>query len=134
MAKVIKVAVPPLENEYNYLLPAKLNDKLSAGDQIDVNFNGRKQSAYILDINEKSQDYDYPLKEISDKSAPTSCFSDEQLNFFRWISSYYQEPLSKIIDLAVPKIAHARPIYKLSAKQAEAQLRGKVQQLSLIHI
>ncbi|WP_173198776.1 primosomal protein N' [Geobacter sp. SVR] len=101
LAQVIEVAVPlPLEKTYHYLVPAGLVHRIATGRRVFVPFGGRRLSAYILGTVEC--DETGGLKEIIDVIDDEPLWTENELDFFRWIASYYLHPLGEVLKTALP--------------------------------
>lgn len=94
-----QIAISPLPEPLWYSVPEKFKDRMVLGSQVEVPLGSRTESGYVVLLKE-SIELDYKVKEII--SEPTPCFNN--LWFLEWISKYYQEPLSKVLDTAAPRI------------------------------
>ncbi len=95
----VQIAVPPLPEPLWYSVPELFLSNVSLGAQVEVPLGSRKEIGYIVLIQDKV-DLTYEVKEIL--SEPIRCFKDIWL--LEWISKYYCEPISKVLDTAAPKI------------------------------
>lgn len=100
-----QIAISPLVEPLWYSVPDKFQGKISLGSQVEVPLGSRKEIGYVVLIQEKV-DLTYEVKELL--SEPIRCFKDIWL--LEWISKYYCEPISKVLDTAAPKII---PIKKI---------------------
>lgn len=131
MSELINVVIPPLAQSYTYLVPAELASQIDIGSKVSVPLGKRKASGFViskLSENLNQQQHAYQLKSIDKIFGTLPCFDHEQLKFFQWVSDYYQEPLSNVIDCAIPALAPAK--YKQTItlqKDPESPLRGKIQ-------
>jgi primosomal protein N' (replication factor Y) len=109
--------VPPLDGEFIYEYNRHLHPELQVGYVVQVPLGKRETHAYITSINSAKEDQTKnemaargkKIKAIPDNAETALAFSEEHLAFYEWIAKYYSEPLSKIIDLAVPTPAHGKP-------------------------
>lgn len=109
--------VPPLDGEFIYEYDRDLHPELRVGYVVQVPLGKRETHAYITSINSAKEDLTKSeiaargkkIKAIPDNAATALAFSEEHLAFYEWISKYYSEPLSKILDLAVPTPAYGKP-------------------------
>jgi primosomal protein N' (replication factor Y) len=108
--------VPPLDGEFIYEYAPDLHPELKVGYVVQVPLGKRETHAYITSINSAKEDQTKNemaargkrIKAIPDSAATALAFSEEHLAFYEWIAKYYSEPLSKILDLAVPTPAHGK--------------------------
>jgi len=98
---IIEVAVPlPLERTFHYRVPPPLETRAVAGCRALVPFGKRHLTAYILG---RARDpIGAELKEIIDVLDPEPLWTDGELEFFRWIASYYLHPLGEVLKTALP--------------------------------
>jgi primosomal protein N' (replication factor Y) len=104
MQHLVNVVIPPLKEAYTYLLDEP-HLKVEVGYQVEVSLGRRIASGFVVARYEEPLTRDkfpYQLKPISGETAPIRSFHPEQLEFFKWISDYYGEPLGSVIDVAVP--------------------------------
>jgi len=110
------VVIPPLEGEYLYRYDPTRHPNLQSGCMIEVQLGRRAVSAFVISTNSEREDRaqaemiqrGIAVKPISEKVSATLAFTKEHHAFFEWIAKYYAEPLSKILDLAVPTPAFAK--------------------------
>jgi len=99
--QIIEVAVPlPLEKTFNYLVPPRLAQSVAPGKRVYVPFGGRRLTAYVLSTAETSDQCG--LKEIIDVLDEDPLWTDGELEFFRWVASYYLHPLGEVLKSALP--------------------------------
>jgi primosomal protein N' (replication factor Y) len=69
------------------------------------------------------------IKSIPASTRPVQAFLPEHLEFFEWIAKYHAEPLSKILDLAIPRPAFAKKdlFFRIASQLPEGR-HGTVQQ------
>jgi primosomal protein N' (replication factor Y) len=98
---IIEVAVPlPMEKTFHYLVPASLMERLAPGKRVFVPFGGRKLTAYVLAIVDSSSISG--LKEVIEVLDVDPLWTDNELEFFRWVASYYLHPLGEVLKTALP--------------------------------
>ena len=98
---IIEVAVPlPLEKTFHYSVPPELSQLVLPGRRVFVPFGGRKLTAYVLAVVEDSDVKG--LKAVIDVLDEELLWTDNELEFFRWISSYYLHPLGEVLKTALP--------------------------------
>jgi primosomal protein N' (replication factor Y) len=106
MNKIIKVVVDlPLRNlnkEFDYLLPDRFKVLIKVGQIVKVPFGRRKISAFVTQVNVKSDLQRSKLKEIDSILYQESFFDKELLNLFYWTAAYYHAYLAQVIKSALP--------------------------------
>jgi primosomal protein N' (replication factor Y) len=98
---VIEVAIPvPLDRTFHYRVPAPLRELAVAGHRVYVPFGYRKLTGYILGpvVNAPCDG----LKDIIEVLDADPLWTTNELDFFRWISSYYLHPLADVLKTALP--------------------------------
>jgi len=108
--------VPPLDGEFIYEYAPDLHPELKVGYVVQVPLGKRETHAYITSINSAKEAQTKNemaargkrIKAIPGSAATALAFSEEHLAFYEWTAKYYSEPLSKILDLAVPTPAHGK--------------------------
>ncbi len=131
------VVIPPLEGEYLYSFSSTVHPELSVGCVIEVQLGRRTVPGFVLSTNsprERSASVEMTqrgikIKPIPAHSRPIPAFLEGHLGFFEWIAKYYAEPLSKIIDLAVPRPAFSKKesFFRLTPELPQGRL-GAAQQ------
>jgi primosomal protein N' len=131
------IVVPPLEGEYLYSFNSSKCPDLSVGCIIEVQLGRRVAPGFVISTNserERTASAEMQKRGIKIKSVPSSArpikaFTEEHLTFFEWIAKYYAEPLSKILDVAVPTPAFGKrdPFIKLVSPSPEVR-KGAAQQ------
>jgi len=98
---VIEVAIPvPLDKTFHYRVPPALVEQAVAGHRVYVPFGHRKLTGYIL-----GEAADLPgdgLKDIIEVLDADPLWTPNELDFFRWIASYYLHPLGEVLKTALP--------------------------------
>lgn len=94
-----QIAISPLSEPLWYRVPDRFQSSISVGAQVEVPLGSRKEIGYVVLIQD-NVDLTYEVKELL--SEPIQCFKDIWL--LEWISKYYCEPISKVLDTAAPKI------------------------------
>ena len=98
---VIEVAVAVhLDKTFHYRVPPGLIKRALPGHRVFVPFGHRKLTGYILGPVEEASDN--KLKDIIDVLDPDPLWTDSELEFFRWIASYYLYPLGEVLKTALP--------------------------------
>lgn len=119
--------IPPLEGEFLYGYDPNEFAGLAIGDVVEVPIGKRVTSAFITSINSDKElaskkemdEKGVRIRAIPADSPRVRAFNQEHLAFYDWVARYYAEPLSKILDLAVPTPATGKPLlgYRLTAAQ-----------------
>ncbi len=128
-------AIPPLDGDFLYQYDRSC-DTVSVGDRIELPFGRRSVTGFVLSVDspretsgfEEMEQRGITVKCVSVKDA-VQAFSHDQYALFEWMSKYYCEPISKILDLAIPSFASGRkdPLFTLISTSIPNDL-GKAQQ------
>jgi primosomal protein N' (replication factor Y) len=135
------VVIPPLDGDFLYGYSALLDRDISVGDVVEVPLGRRTTHAYVTSVNSAKEvatkhemaSRGITIRVIASESSPERAFNKEHLAFYEWIASYYAEPLSKVLDLAIPTPAPSKaPVgYRLTnthiSGQVTAPKRGSIQ-------
>ncbi len=113
---LLTVVIPPLEGEYLYAFDPITCPEIKAGCLIEVPLGKRMASGFILSTNsererasaEQMKGRGIRVRALPVSTKPVQAITPEHLPFFEWMAKYYAEPLSKIIDLAVPAPSFGR--------------------------
>jgi primosomal protein N' (replication factor Y) len=98
---IIEVAIPlRLEQGYSYLLPHLPADGVVTGLRVLVPFGRRTVTGYVLGIAAGPPSGE--LKEIREVLDREPLFTGQDLEFYRWVASYYHYPLGEVIRTALP--------------------------------
>ncbi len=81
-------------------MPERLRELALTGRRALVPFGNRKLTGYILGSAAGSTIAN--LKEIIDVLDSESLWTPGELEFFRWVASYYQHPLGEVVRTALP--------------------------------
>ncbi|MCM0081008.1 primosomal protein N' [Geomonas sp. Red32] len=101
--QIVEVAIPlPLEGSFHYLLPERLQDQATPGKRVLVPFGRRKLTGYLLGVASAAADGIGELKEVLEVLDEEPLFTAPELEFYRWIASYYLHPLGEVIKMALP--------------------------------
>ena len=123
---LLTVVIPPLDGEYLYAYNRAELPALTVGDSLEVSLGRRITNAFIVSLNSSKETETFhemksrsvAIKRVSAGAVIAHAFNQEHLAFFRWIAKYYAEPLSKIIDLAVPTPVIGKPEYTYEVTSA----------------
>lgn len=98
---VIEVAVPlHLEQTFTYALPPGLPSPAVTGLRVLVPFGRRTITGYILGAAPNA--VGLKVKEVLELLDSEPLFTTADLEFYRWIASYYMHPLGEVIKTALP--------------------------------
>lgn len=98
---IIEVAIPlHMDRTFHYLVPDMLLSKALSGRRALVPFGQRKLTGYIL--GPASDSPIEKLKNIIEVLDDESLWTAKELEFFRWVSSYYLYPLGEVLKTALP--------------------------------
>ncbi len=129
--RLLSVVVPPLEGEFLYSFDPAVHGELLAGRIVSVQFGRRSVPAFVVSAGserEAAAVRDMEQRAVRVKpilsEAPIPAFRPEHLEFYQWIARYYAEPLSKILDLAIPAPAPSKPEPFL--RRGAAALEGRL--------
>lgn len=99
--KIIEIAIPLyLDRTFHYLVPDPLQNQALPGRRALVPFGRRKLTGYILEpaIGSSVEN----LKEIIEVLDEEPLWTPNELEFFRWVASYYLHPLGEVLRTALP--------------------------------
>lgn len=127
----VEVAVPPLKKTLLY----QCNPSIGVGYKVSVLLNRRTCTGYVVGCYPSNPipNADFTVHSISD-SAGEPAFPEDHLNFFKWIADYYFEPLSSVIDAALPKLSPSRSEKFYRLRQQDAQAKGHLQRKVLEYL
>ena len=99
---VAEVILPlPLDKLFHYAIPTELNEKVSSGMRVLVQFGKRKEySALVVRVLEAPDDT--ILKFIINVLDEQPVVLEEQLLQWSWMSSYYMSPVGDVMNAALP--------------------------------
>ncbi len=97
----VSVAVNiPADKLFTYEVPAHLQSAVGIGKRVFVPFGIRKRTGFIVEILKDCNLTD--TKKIVAVLDEEALFNDEDLKFYRWISSYFIYPLGKTLAELIP--------------------------------
>jgi primosomal protein N' (replication factor Y) len=118
---IIEVAVAiHLDKTFHYRVPPGLVDRARPGHRVFVPFGHRRLTGYILGPAEEASES--KLKDIIDVLDPDPLWTDSELEFFRWIASYYLYPLGEVLKTALPAGINLQS--RTGKSDGEAQVSG----------
>ena len=115
---IIEVAIPlHLEQTFHYSVPERLQKRVLTGHRALVPFGRRQLTGYILGTVTESP-YE-KVKDIIDVLDQEPLWSAVELEFYRWIASYYQHPLGEVVRTALPAGINIQTRKGTSGEQGE---------------
>jgi primosomal protein N' (replication factor Y) len=124
--KYCTVVIPPLAGEFLYSFAPQKHPDLAVGDVIEVPLGRRTSVAFVVSSQSDRElkalseiaSRGVKVKQIVSTARPAHAFNAEHLEFYDWIARYYAEPLSKILDLAIPNPSPEKPTvsYRLKGR------------------
>jgi primosomal protein N' (replication factor Y) (superfamily II helicase) len=101
------IVIPPVHGVFTYLVPVEFPSQLGVGSIVVVPFGKRTATGFVVTMRDEPQpqatEKGTKLKPVLRQINEAPGFLPEQLPLLEWMADYYCEPLSAIIDLAVPK-------------------------------
>lgn len=90
----------PIDGPFDYLVPADLENKISIGTRVWVNFRNKKEVAYVVDLSNKTKIK--KIKEISALIDTTAVLGREMLLLTKKLAEYYCCCWGEAIEAALP--------------------------------
>ena len=101
----IEVVLPlPIDKTFNYAVNRNEFINISHGSRVVVSFGKKKLYTAIVINKFPNKNYEYELKEIEFIVDDKPCVNQYQIEFYKWISSYYMCPIGKVYETALPKL------------------------------
>ncbi len=97
---VIPTSIPKI---LAYKIPSNFRKKAQIGALVEVSFRSKKIFGFVLNLVEERKYKDIPLKDILSFPFETPFFTKHDLEFYNWITEYYQLPLGDVLRCAFPK-------------------------------
>ncbi len=99
----VEVLLPlPVPGTFTYRVPYELNDQVEKWKRVVVQFGKKKiYTAIIVNITEKAPDK-YSVKYILSIIDQHPIMNEIQIQFWRWISSYYMSEIGEVMNVAIP--------------------------------
>jgi primosomal protein N' (replication factor Y) len=123
---------PPLPGEYVYAFDSSEVASLVLGAAVAIPLGKRVVAGYVVSVNSQRemtsvaemQSKGIRIKKIPSSAEVVPAFTAQHLPFFEWFSQYYSEPLSKVVDLAIPTPAWGRadPFYKRTSLEPSSRV------------
>lgn len=125
----VAVAVArPFPEPLTYAVPAWLADRVQVGHVVLVPLGRLAETGYVVEILREPGIDPAKVRPISKLVDPLPAFDEGQLDFFRWIATYYLAPLGMVIRTAVPSEVRAKVVRALQPTEegVEALTRREV--------
>jgi len=107
MNRIAKVAVDlSLNREFDYLIPAALQEALEIGSRVEVPFGRRRVHGFVVGLADKSEYSE--LKPIGKMLGSTSLITEPVLDLARWISGYYMAPFETCVRTVLPAVVRRK--------------------------
>ena len=90
----------PIDGPFDYLIPPNLENKVSVGTRVWVNFRNKKEVAYVVGLNNKTKIK--KLKEISAAIDQSPVLSATMLILTKKLAQYYCCSWGEAIKAALP--------------------------------
>lgn len=90
----------PIDGPFDYLVPTDLENKISVGMRVWVNFRNKKEVAYVVDLSNKTRIK--KLKEISPLIDTTPILDEKMLLLTKELADYYCCSWGEAIETALP--------------------------------
>jgi len=121
---MIEVALPlAVPGTFHYRVPPELQAQVAVGREVVVPFGRRRLTGSIVAVGtEPPPDLAAPIRDIVEITPGEPLFSESQIPFFRWLSSYYLTPLGEVIRTALP--GGTRSVTRRLAQVTEAGRRA----------
>lgn len=136
---LVTVVIPPLDGEYLYSFDRATCPDFAAGSLIEVPLGRRTVPAFILSSNSERERVsaaemarrEIKIRSIPRATQPVKALEAEHLPFLEWIAKYHAEPLSKVLDLAVPAPSFGKrdPSYEVVNREERPRLGAKQQRV-----
>lgn len=126
-----QVLVTPLNHALTYEIPEDLVEQVSIGQKVEVPLGNRYGTGFVASIsNDIEIKEQIKIKELKRLIGDCPCFNQEQLNLFEWVANYHNQPLSSVIDTAIPSLTSPRYDKRIVLAQPylHSSLRGSLQQ------
>ncbi len=90
----------PIDGPFDYLVPTDLENKISAGMRVWVNFRNKKEVAYVVGLSNKTRIK--KLKEISSLIDAAPVLDEKMLLLTKQLADYYCSSWGEAIETALP--------------------------------
>ena len=130
--RFLSAVISPLQGEYLYGYDPAIHPGLQVGSIVMLPLGKRRVPGFVISKDSAREAKSLAemgarsvkIKSIASEPPPIAAFSAQHLEFFEWIAKYYAEPLSKVLDLAIPLPAFGRsdPMLRAVAQTTSIEL------------
>jgi len=100
-SRIAEIALAlPVPKSLDYQIPPSLEGSINVGSRVLVPLANRRETGYVIGF--KSAPPVEGIKSIEAVLDPSPLFSSFDLDFFKWVASYYFYPLGGVIKHALP--------------------------------
>ncbi len=107
-----QVVIPGVEGEYSYLVPRELSQTIERGTRVLVPFRSRRVTGFVVAVDARAvPEATRAIEQLLDDSP---AFSEELLEFTKWISDYYLCTWGDALRAALPAGLDAEDQFRFS--------------------
>ncbi|MEI8192979.1 MAG: primosomal protein N' [Flavobacteriia bacterium] len=92
----------PIRQEFTYRVPFELNETIAIGQRVIVPFGKNKRITGVVSKIHPNAPVEYQAKYIEFILDEIPLILENQLAFWKWISSYYLAPIGDVLNAALP--------------------------------
>lgn len=92
----------PIRNLFTYRVPFELNDSVFIGQRVIVPFGGKKRITGVIANLHNTAPSHYTAKYVDYLLDEQPIISEQQIQFWKWISDYYLAPIGDVMSAALP--------------------------------
>jgi primosomal protein N' (replication factor Y) (superfamily II helicase) len=92
----------PIDKLFTYRVPLELNDKVSIGQRVIVQFGDRRILTGIIASLHENPPTEYEAKYILELLDADPVIHVQQLNFYQWVADYYMCTAGEVMNAALP--------------------------------
>lgn len=92
----------PIRNLFTYRVPFELNDTVFIGQRVIVPFGGKKRITGVIANLHNTAPSHYTAKYVDYLLDEQPIISEQQIQFWKWISDYYLAPIGDVMSAALP--------------------------------
>jgi primosomal protein N' (replication factor Y) len=120
------VVIAPLETPYTYLIPPELEEAVAIGSRVEIPLGSRTAQGFIVRLSKQPPEQVSKIKPIKKIIHDEPCFHQKDLDFFTWVAEYYGEPLSSVVDVAIPpwQAGKIEKIYSINQEFDQKNIKG----------
>jgi len=107
-----QVVIPGVEGEYSYLVPRELSQTIERGTRVLVPFRSRRVTGFVVAVEARAvPEATRTIEQLLDDSP---AFSEELLDFTKWVSDYYLCTWGDALRSALPAGLDAEDQFRFS--------------------